>query len=111
MLEQAEIEGNPYDLLLTDMQMPEIDGYTLAATLRASGRRIPIIALTANAMAEDRRKCLDAGCDDYASKPIKKVALLATCAKWMQGVEGSATPRQQPIKFASNTRIANSIQL
>lgn len=84
MFEQAESDGNPYDLLLTDMQMPEMDGYTLATTLRVQGYRVPIIALTAHAMAEDRQKCLEAGCDDYASKPIKKAALLATCQKWMQ---------------------------
>jgi CheY-like chemotaxis protein len=70
-------------LLLTDMQMPEMDGYSLARTLRARGSQMPIVALTAHAMAEDRRKCTEAGCDDYASKPIDKALLLATCAKWL----------------------------
>jgi PAS domain S-box-containing protein len=72
-----------FDLLLTDMQMPEMDGYSLARTLRARGSQMPIVALTAHAMAEDRRKCTEAGCDDYASKPIDKALLLATCAKWL----------------------------
>jgi PAS domain S-box-containing protein len=83
MLERAATEGRPYDLLLTDIQMPEMDGYTLARALRDCGNRIPIVALTAHAMAEDRKRCLDAGCDDYAVKPIDKTKLLATCAKWI----------------------------
>ena len=84
MLEAAAAEGRPYDLLLTDMQMPEMDGYTLAKTLRTRNNAIPIVALTAHALTADRAKCLAAGCDDYASKPIDKPALLATCARWMR---------------------------
>ncbi len=80
---EAQDAGAPFQLLVSDMQMPEMDGYTLARTLRAQGRSIPIIALTAHAMAEDRQKCLDAGCDDYASKPIDRGALIASCARWM----------------------------
>ncbi len=83
MIETAAASGKPFDLLLTDMQMPEMDGYTLARTLRQHGSTMPIVALTAHAMAEDRKKCTDAGCDDYASKPIDKLALLRTCAQWM----------------------------
>jgi PleD family two-component response regulator len=50
-MEAAALEGRPYDLLLTDMQMPEVDGYTLARTLRARGATLPIVALTAHAMS------------------------------------------------------------
>ncbi len=85
MIDQAEAKGTPFDLLLTDMQMPEMDGYTLASTLRARGSTLPIVALTAHAMAEDRSRCIEAGCDDYASKPIDKVALVETCSRWMSG--------------------------
>lgn len=95
MLRAAEAKGNPYDLLLTDMQMPEMDGYTLARTLRSEGYVGPIVALTAHAMADDRRKCLEAGCDDYATKPIVKFALLATCHRWLEKArkaKGEAPP-------------------
>ncbi len=83
MLDKAAIEGNRYDMLLTDMQMPEMDGYTLARTLRGRDSSLAIVALTAHAMAEDRQKCLDAGCDDFLTKPIDKIILLETCYKWL----------------------------
>jgi CheY-like chemotaxis protein len=84
MLEKLEATGEKYDLLVTDIQMPEMDGYALARELRQRGNRIPIIALTAYAMTDDRQRCLDAGCDDYLSKPIDKMHLLSTCAEWLR---------------------------
>jgi signal transduction histidine kinase/ActR/RegA family two-component response regulator len=89
-LEKAAADGARYDLLLTDMQMPEMDGYTLARTLRDRGSTLAIVALTAHAMAEDRTRCVQAGCDDYATKPIDKAALLATCAAWIGRAGGVA---------------------
>jgi PAS domain S-box-containing protein len=83
MMESANASNTPYDLLLTDMQMPVMDGYMLAKTLRSQGSKIPIVALTAHALAEDRQKCLDAGCDDYLSKPVDKHSLLIACSKWI----------------------------
>lgn len=83
MLEWAASGGAPFDLLITDMQMPEMDGYTLAHTLRAAGATIPIVPLTAHAMADDRARCLEAGCDDYATKPIDRRGRIAACARWM----------------------------
>lgn len=82
------LELHPFDLILMDCQMPELDGYQTSQRIRRDERqalaRIPIVALTANAMSEDRERCLAAGMNDYLSKPVTLQTLRDKMHRWLQ---------------------------
>ena len=93
---QVDVAGNgeeavrlaserPYDLILMDMQMPVMDGLAATRLIRASasGRKVPILAMTANAFSEDRQRCLDAGMNDHIAKPVDPGKLFASLIKWL----------------------------
>jgi CheY-like chemotaxis protein len=79
-LSLIERDGPP-DLVVLDMQMPIMDGFQTARALREQGMQVPILALTANVMSDNRRDCLDAGCDAFIGKPVRVGKLLSSCAR------------------------------
>jgi CheY-like chemotaxis protein/HPt (histidine-containing phosphotransfer) domain-containing protein len=100
-------EQIPYDMILMDCQMPEMDGYAATEAIRrreTDGKHIPIIAMTAHVMVGDREKCIKAGMDDYIPKPIKTENLQAMLAKWHpaivkaepEAVDDAADPLKDP---------------
>ncbi len=87
-------DNKKFDLILMDCQMPEMDGFEATALIREMQRKntinkIPIIALTANAMKGDKERCLAAGMDDYISKPVQKSTLQNTLSRWLMANKGN----------------------
>ena len=84
----AALERRRYDVVLMDCQMPVLDGFGATARLRereaGADRRTPIVAMTANALAGDRQRCIDAGMDDYISKPITPESLAEVVERWLE---------------------------
>ena len=92
----AEASGSSFAVIVMDMQMPVMDGYTATRRLRSAGYTGPILALTAHAMTEDRQRCLDAGCDAYLSKPVDREKLLTAVVE----LRGCADSVNQPCESA-----------
>jgi two-component system sensor histidine kinase/response regulator len=100
------IQGNDYDAVLMDMQMPVMDGVEATRIIRSNPRfeMLPIIAMTANAMASDRLLCLDAGMNDHIAKPIDPEQLFGVLLRWIKrpggdgkaAFESNATPATEP---------------
>ena len=95
-----------YAILLTDCHMPEMDGYELTGAIReqekGSGKRSPIVAITANALQGEAERCIAAGMDDYLSKPVAMPALHAALTKWMPTGDGGSTPSTSEPEPKSN---------
>ena len=97
------LESLPYDLVLMDVQMPVLDGLEATRQIRnphsaVLNHEVPIIAMTANAMQSDRNECLDAGMNDYVSKPVSRRALAEALDRWLPkeaaGTQEESDPRR-----------------
>ena len=90
--------AEPYDLILMDCQMPTMDGFEASRKIRLLSEKQPaIIAVTANALAGERERCLEAGMDDYLSKPFQAEQLVAVVKKWAAALarQASASPKNE----------------
>jgi signal transduction histidine kinase/DNA-binding response OmpR family regulator len=108
------IAQQPFDLVFMDMFMPEMGGLEATQLLRASeansGAHLPIIAMTANAMASDRDACLSAGMDGYVSKPINRQQLYAEMARVLAGAHSELPSHTQPVAAAEEFDYAAALQ-
>jgi signal transduction histidine kinase/HPt (histidine-containing phosphotransfer) domain-containing protein/DNA-binding NarL/FixJ family response regulator len=105
-LEARSVEGRPYDIVLMDMQMPVMDGVTAARLIREtrSAESLPIVAMTANAMQADRDRCMDAGMNDFVTKPIIPEKLWQALLSWVRVRDGMAPPSKRQTLPAETTQ-------
>ena len=89
---EAREGGKPFDLILMDCQMPEMDGFTATRLLRQQGYELPIVALTANAMNHEREDCFAAGCDDFLAKPLELESFYGVVERYLGERKSVAAP-------------------
>ncbi len=110
------VQAEAFDLVLMDCQMPIMDGYQSARAIReweanAGRERLPIIAMTANAMQGDRERCLQAGMDDYISKPVKRDSLTAALMRWLAVREAGKAVSVPARNGASEEQLLDDVAL
>ena len=108
----AKVKVEPFDVVLMDIQMPIMDGYAATKEIRSDPNyaELPIIAMTANAMAGDKEKCLDAGMNDHIAKPIDPKEMYSTLAKWIKPGEREV-PLELQQRLAENQDTAEQPSL
>ena len=84
LAQAARDEGRPFEIILMDVQMPELDGLATTRLLRSAGVTSPIIAVTARAMTTNQEECLQAGCDDFIPKPFDRTKLVGLVRNHLQ---------------------------
>ena len=96
---EKSMEGEAFDLVLMDLRMPEMDGYEATTRIRANPRfaDIPIVAMTAHVMADERLRCLEVGMNDHVAKPVEVSKLFATLRKWVGQSVAAPEPRTAEI--------------
>lgn len=105
---QAEREGKPYDMVLMDMQMPNLDGLQATRAIRAAGigkEALAIIAVTANAYSDDVQKCVDAGMQAHLAKPLRMKSLCSAIGTWSSRLVTEDQPSDEPFEEETNPRL------
>ncbi|HXQ39512.1 MAG TPA: response regulator, partial [Anaerolineales bacterium] len=101
-----KVQANQYNVVLMDVQMPEMDGFEATQKIRAweenTGGHIPIIAMTAHAMQGDRERCLEAGMDDYVTKPLEPKVFFSALDRWIQSTDLSGEVVESPQDYSSH---------
>ncbi|MBB3033606.1 CHASE domain-containing protein [Alteriqipengyuania lutimaris] len=105
---RANREGQPFDMVLMDMQMPNMDGLEASRAIRDAGiekEALPIIAVTANAYSDDIQRCMDAGMQGHLAKPLRMGALCAAIGQWSPRIESRAQPVEEPFEQETDPRL------